>query len=71
MKLINNKYLEFERGTINMDNVMYIELNQEDDNKTDFVFVNDSVISVHKKYKDVLNILKNGSIDNDKQNLRL
>ena len=70
MELINNKYLVIgtERGVINMDNVLYMEINEDDDNITNFTLVNNDIITVQMKLIDILQHLKN---ENKKINLQL
>ena len=70
MELINNKYLVIgtERGVINMDNVLYMEINEDDENITNFTLVNNDIITVQMKLIDILQHLKN---ENKKINLQL
>ena len=70
MDLINNKYLVIgtERGVINMDNVLYMEINEDDENITNFTLVNNDIITVQMKLIDILQHLKN---ENKKINLQL
>lgn len=71
MEIINNKYLRLKQGTINMDNVLYFEIDNEDNNSTKFTFINGDEISTSIPYTEIVELFKDNCKPSDKYKLDL
>lgn len=71
MEIINNKYLRLKQGTINMDNVLYFEIDNEDINTTKFTFINGDKISTSIPYTEIVQLFKDNCKPSDKYKLDL
>lgn len=71
MEIINDKYLIFKKGTINMDNVMYFEVDNEETNSTKFTFINGDEISSSIPYDEIVQLFRDNHKPSDKYKLDL
>lgn len=71
MEIINNKYLIFKKGTMNLDNIMYFEVDDQKTNSTKFVFISGDEITTSIPYDEIVQLFKDNYKPSDKYKLDL